>query len=179
MVHGDESSVRPFDDSKCRCTPNTVVLATTDRLGLDPFAGIGSGWYEPLSAGEVQPLYRHGTGELTVDLTQARLAGPARTVTVENAVGDVIVIVPDDAEMTMDGATALGEVTAFDRHGGLGPDRRVATSTSPRNAKSSLRLHVRTGIGSVVVYTGPLVLPPVPASPSPSPTATPQAGGGA
>ncbi|HEY7199222.1 MAG TPA: LiaF domain-containing protein, partial [Candidatus Dormibacteraeota bacterium] len=159
--------------------PLTLVLATADRMGLDPFAGVGLRWDEPLSAADVQPLYRHGTGQLTIDLTRTPLGGAPRTVSVENAVGDVVVLVPEDAAVTADGSTALGEVVTFDGHSELGLDRHASGSRMPANAKSTVHLHLRTGLGSVLVYVESPEPAPAPAPPSPAPPSPASAGGGA
>jgi hypothetical protein len=133
--------------------PVAVLFGTLDRMGLDAFASAGTSWYSP-DAANVQPLYRHGSGAVTVDLSQAIAPGTTRTIAVQNAIGDVVVIVPDDATVVVEGQTALGNVMLLDHSPQWGLDRRDTASASPRNAKRQLRLHLLTGIGSVMVVFG-------------------------
>lgn len=113
--------------------------------------GMGDLVATPLTAAQVQPGYRTGFGDLTLDLSRLAPGAPVRT-TVESGAGDVTVTVPATADVTVTCANGVGDVDCLGRSGDtvaslvdLGPD-------GPGG--QVLDLTVRSGAGDVAVRRG-------------------------
>lgn len=91
-----------------------IALAVSS---VSPGAGIGAQTYRPLNSQSVAADYRHGLGQLTVDLTEIAdptgLAGERIDIT--NSVGLTRVLVPDDLNVEVVASITGGEIQVFDR----------------------------------------------------------------
>jgi hypothetical protein len=109
--------------------------------------GTGRRTYAPTSVADVRPEYRHGIGELQVDLSGLDIpAGTSVETTVDLGIGSAEVLVPDDVDVLVDGevgvAVQLAEVGHLeaghlDTLAGAGLDRapagaRVTATKRPR-----------------------------------------------
>jgi phage shock protein PspC (stress-responsive transcriptional regulator) len=95
-----------------------IVLATVLAVGsVFPSGRIGTQRPVPTAAADVEPHYRHGIGELHLDLTQVSdpdlLAG--RTIHVDAGIGQTTVIVPDGLKVAVDTHLRAGQVDLFGR----------------------------------------------------------------
>lgn len=95
-----------------------VLLAIALAIGsVFPGGRIGEQRPTPATAAEVQATYRHGIGELELDLTQVAdpdfLAG--RTISLDSGIGETRVIVPDGLNVAVDAHVKAGEITLFGR----------------------------------------------------------------
>lgn len=95
-----------------------VLLAIALAIGsVFPTGRIGEQRPTPTTAADVKASYRHGIGELELDLTQVvdpeRLAG--RTVALDAGVGETRVIVPDGLKVVVLAHTDAGEISVFGR----------------------------------------------------------------
>ena len=90
-----------------------VMLASTQLPALNA----GDVNMTPRSAAELEPHYALGAGEMRLDLTE--VADPSeldgRTVSIENGMGQVRVIVPDDIDLTVDAHVDFGHLQIFTR----------------------------------------------------------------
>jgi phage shock protein PspC (stress-responsive transcriptional regulator) len=124
----------------------TIALAISTLTAGGP---IGSQEFTPQSAQSVKSTYRHGIGELQVDLSGInRTAGlVGRTVTVKAGVGRTAVYLPKDLPVTVDVQLRAGDVAVFGREWN-GPDnhRKVIDGTGP-----GLHLVIDQRVGDVEV----------------------------
>lgn len=95
-----------------------LVLAVALAVGsVLPTGRIGSQTPKLATAADVQSHYRHGIGELEIDLTQVadadRLLG--RTIHVDAGIGQTTVIVPDGLKIALDAHVRAGQIDLFGR----------------------------------------------------------------
>ncbi|MFP5069702.1 PspC domain-containing protein [Pseudonocardia nantongensis] len=140
-----------------------VVTALTGllngALGPDGWAvrgGIGPIADTPASVQALAPEYRRGTGTIDLDLTRLDLAadpaaGPVRT-RAEVGAGGVTVVVPQDADLRMQGSVGYGDVT-LDGRSESGQDARIEVTDpgpdGPGGRVLELDLRARTGFVEV------------------------------
>ena len=125
-----------------------LVLLASAQL---PALNAGDVRAAPLSAAELEPEYVLGAGELRLDLTGvadlAELDG--RTISIENGMGQVQVIVPDEVDLTVDAQVDLGHLLVFTRDVG-GWDSRVDWQDSD-DADPDVRLVIDQSFGEIEV----------------------------
>ena len=98
--------------------PVGIVLAvataasTVGDLRIDD--GVGSRSWEPTSVSELRSEYRHGVGELQLDLTQLDDLEGTRRVAVRLGVGQIRVFVPEDVDLEISGDVEAGELRFLD-----------------------------------------------------------------
>jgi phage shock protein PspC (stress-responsive transcriptional regulator) len=119
--------------------------------------GIGDRTFRPVSAEQVQPVYRGGAGDMTVDLTQvdvSTLAAPIPT-RVEHGLGDVKVLVPRDADVRLTVMSGVGSIDAFGQ-GSLDSGFFPGTGTGSwvDDDKPEFVVTVHNGAGDVEVSRG-------------------------
>jgi len=128
-----------------------VALAGVPALFVDSDLwdeGIGDSLERPESAADLVP-FEHGIGKLTVDLTAPRLDLDGERVEASLGIGDLEVIVPDDADVDLDAHVGAGNIDAFgDEENGFDVDVSGITGTS---GTQELDLELEVGIGSLRV----------------------------
>jgi hypothetical protein len=113
--------------------------------------GVGERIVTPASAGELGDEVRLGVGKLLVDLTDPRLAGGPVDVEASVGIGQLLIRVPADANVEVDGHAALGNVHLFGNDtGGFDVDRAV---TVPGGG-AHIVVDANVGIGEVRVERG-------------------------
>ena len=116
--------------------------------------GVGDRNYHPLSASAVQPEYRGGVGDVTVDLTDVALAGldePIHT-RIDHGVGDLELRLPDSADVRVTVHHGLGSVDVFDEgssDGGFYPGTGSASWTD--DGRPEFEIMINSGVGDVEV----------------------------
>ncbi|MET0821467.1 MAG: PspC domain-containing protein [Aeromicrobium sp.] len=95
-----------------------IVLAIVLAVGsVFPSGRIGTQTPTPTVASDVKPHYRHGIGQLEIDLTQVadvdQLLG--RTIHVDAGIGRTAVIVPDGLKVALDAHVRAGQIDLFGR----------------------------------------------------------------
>jgi phage shock protein PspC (stress-responsive transcriptional regulator) len=131
-----------------------IVLAVALAVGsLFPSGRIGSQTATPTVAAEVRPTYRHGVGELEIDLTRVsdveRLAG--RTVSVSAGIGQTTIIVPDGLPVVVDAHVRAGQIDLFGRMED-GTDVSLA-DVGERQDGSALTIDVEQDLGQIEVIS--------------------------
>jgi predicted membrane protein len=86
-------------------------VVSTSGVSLD--GGTGDRTVTPLRAAEVDPEYRLGVGTLELDLSNVDLAEQPVRTRVSTGVGTVRVIVPRDADVSVDARAGIGELDLF------------------------------------------------------------------
>ncbi|HYA09110.1 MAG TPA: PspC domain-containing protein [Gaiellaceae bacterium] len=129
-----------------------AALALVLSIRVPLFAGWGDQTVQPTSVAALDSTYEHGVGNYTLDLHDLRLPTGTTHVTVKLAVGDLLVRVPANATVDVEGRVALGEVRLFghtDSGGGI-HDHVV----EPGRPARVLALDARTALGVVEVVRG-------------------------
>jgi phage shock protein PspC (stress-responsive transcriptional regulator) len=95
-----------------------IVLAITLAVGsLFPEGPIGAQTRTPTVAADVGPSYRHGVGQLELDLTQVsdveRL--PGRTIRIDAGIGQTTVLVPAGLNVDVAATMDAGQISLFGR----------------------------------------------------------------
>ena len=111
---------------------------------------IGGEWGQETVAPDrsetLQPEYEHGIGEFTLDLTQVELREDI-TVAVEQGIGQLRVVLPDDASVSIEANVGAGAVALFgDEEGGFDHNR---TFESIVVGEPTLHLDLDMGAGHI------------------------------
>jgi phage shock protein PspC (stress-responsive transcriptional regulator) len=126
-----------------------------DGVDDDGDFGVGDRTYRPATAAAVQDRYQGGVGDLEIDLTDIDPSTIDRSVifAVEHGVGDVDILVPEDADVFVSGQGGIGEVE-FDgdnipEEGALYPGEGDGDWVD--DGRAEFRILVSNGIGDVEV----------------------------
>jgi cell wall-active antibiotic response 4TMS protein YvqF len=113
--------------------------------------GVGEAVERPESANELE-AFRQGIGKLTVDLTGAKLDLDGVTVEASIGIGELVVLVPDDTDVSLDIHVAVGNAEALgETQSGFDVDLVGISGTS---GSQELTLTLDAGIGNVRVARG-------------------------
>ena len=135
----------------------SALVAMTASSGVPLRGGIGDRYWRPVSAGEVRPAYHLALGDLTVDLSDARLRAGRTKVVATVGTGHLLVRVPSGVAVSVAAHSGLGAASVFgDRDEGVGAERSVEADAAPRSTDRRLVVDATVGTGEVeVVRTGP------------------------
>jgi hypothetical protein len=75
---------------------------------------VGDAIEAPVSPEEIG-TYEHGIGKLTIDLTSPGLADEDLDVKADQGIGELLVLVPEGADVTVDAHVGIGNVNALGR----------------------------------------------------------------
>lgn len=133
----------------------SVVTAVLTLTGLDGTDGFGGRQWTPQSFDQVDRQYRLGAGDATLNLSNVEVPqrSELRSVAVDLSAGNLIVIVPSDANVTANCSANLGHIDCL----GQGADGMVksATAIGPTVAdRSGFALDVHVGAGNLEVRRG-------------------------
>ncbi len=124
-----------------------LVLAVILGLGaLLPNPRVGAQQIAPIDSTDVSSTYQQGVGLLELDLS--RLVDPdelrGRTITLENGVGQVKVLVPNGLDVAVDSGLDVGEIVVFDRTVS-GTDNRLDVPADPNGPALTLIIDQKVG----------------------------------
>jgi phage shock protein PspC (stress-responsive transcriptional regulator)/uncharacterized membrane protein (UPF0136 family) len=153
----------------------TVVLAVATVVRTPFTGGWGDRRWVPSSLSEVRSSYRHGAGDVVIDLSHVTFPAEGRSVRARLGAGHLKVVVPDRGRVAIDAHAGAGDLYLFGHHqNGLDVGDSVVSGNPD---EGSLRLRIDVGAGQVEVVRAlsvqpfiPPVLPPVPSPPSPPTT---------
>jgi phage shock protein PspC (stress-responsive transcriptional regulator) len=130
-----------------------LVIVSTVHL---PSGDIGDRTYRPVTASDVQSHYRHGAGNLQVDLSGVDLSGVDGPIVtrIDSGIGDVEVLVPvsADVDVTVDPGISDADVFGGSADSGFFPGSGTATWSG--DSSPEFRITVHSGAGNVVVSRG-------------------------
>jgi hypothetical protein len=110
--------------------------------------GVGESTKRPQAAADLEP-FRHAIGKLTVDLTAPDLELDGRTVEASVGIGELLVLVPDDTDITVDAHVGAGNVDALgEEENGFDVDFDWISGTS---GTQELTLDLEAGVGDIRV----------------------------
>jgi len=130
-----------------------IVLATlavtVSAVDVRLDGPIGDRTFRPFDSANVQRTYDVAIGSLTVDLTNAPLAGD-RELDVNVGIGELRVIVPNDVAVDVDASASAGDVVVF----GLqddGANAKVSGRFGTPGMSDTLTIDAHVGLGQVTV----------------------------
>ena len=110
--------------------------------------GVGDRTYAPASITDVSKRYELGVGNLKVDLSHLATTKPV-TVKAHVGIGELRVIVPQDASVYVTSHAKAGSIDALDRHDD-GTDASVQSGTG-----GTMTIDARVGAGHIDVVRAP------------------------
>jgi phage shock protein PspC (stress-responsive transcriptional regulator) len=129
-----------------------IVLAVTLFVRVPLFAGVGDRVSHPASVAALDRTYELGIGNFTLDLADVPLPAGETRVKATLGIGDLVVHVPRDVKVIVDGRASAGEVVVFgDDVNGTSLHKVVSTGA---DATRVLRLDARVGFGRLEVTRG-------------------------
>ena len=128
-----------------------VVLLGVPALFVDNdlwTEGVGDQTLTPAASEDLEP-FEHGIGKLTVDLRTPGLELDDRTVEASLGIGDLLVLVPAETDVTVDAHVGIGNIQAFGREeNGIDADLERISGTA---GAQEVELDLEVGIGSIRV----------------------------
>jgi hypothetical protein len=127
-------------------------LASSSASLRSPFPGTAVGDLDvrPTTMAELQPDYRHGLGDLTINLTQLALPNGTTSLRVQQGVGNLHVLVPEGVAVEVSANIGTGHLKVLGKvlADGVGLRQHYRT---PEPADRTLSLQVHLGAGDVEV----------------------------
>ncbi len=116
--------------------------------------GFGSHYVSPSNAEELSDEYRLTGGQIVLDLTRMEDTGQPVNVTATVAMGEIVVLLPDDAGLELDAAVGGGQLRILGaaEEGTNLEERQVVEGDGPQFV-----LDLEAGLGLVQVDTRPLL----------------------
>jgi phage shock protein PspC (stress-responsive transcriptional regulator) len=123
---------------------------------VDGWHDAGSVTYTPTSVNEIQEMYRHDVGDVTLDLSLVDFteASPeAVDITVRLDWGNLTIILPPDVDATVETNVDVGNVQVFDQaRSGLDPGRQTITDFGPDGpGGGQVRIDAAVDLGNLEV----------------------------
>ena len=118
---------------------------------------IGDRVFQPADASQVLPTYDGGVGDMTVDLTRVDLRTVAKPIPtrIEHGIGNVVVLVPESADVQVTVDNGLGNVQLFDGQGASnGLYEGIGSQPWAHDGQPEFQLTISSGIGDVEVSRG-------------------------
>ncbi len=130
----------------------TIVLVFGTAIDIPLGGGVGDRTVRP-TGDRIEPEYERGIGRLTLDLTALDFGAidVALDVRARVGIGQLVVIVPQDAPVQVDARSGLGSVRVYGQEEG-GIDAELSAS-APAGA-AVIRLEATVGIGEVRIDHG-------------------------
>jgi hypothetical protein len=133
---------------------SALAFAIAALSPVSLLAGTGNRHERPRDPSELARGYEHGIGNLTVDLRDVELPPGTTTVEVELAIGNLTVMVPEDASLVVDAHANAGKVDLLEgTSDGTDVDDRVAVD-GPGASAPRLELEADVGFGRLAVERG-------------------------
>lgn len=136
--------------------PLSVIGVLMTVVSFDGVHGVGEIDAKPARLADVQSEYRKSVGSITVDLTALPDSGSVRT-SARLDVGEVVVIVPKNADVRVDCEAGLGDVSCLGQADSGGGSPRATVSDDGADGEGGLFIDldaIVSGPGSVEVRRG-------------------------
>jgi phage shock protein PspC (stress-responsive transcriptional regulator) len=127
-----------------------LIVLSTSNVSLK--GGVGDRRYNPPTAAQVQPEYRVGVGNIRLDLSDVDLSKQSVQTKVSAGIGNIEVIVPRTADVSVDGRAGIGEVDLLGQvANGTSAQRTVVDNGPGGDGKIDVTLDLDVSIGRVEV----------------------------
>ncbi|MGH3071903.1 MAG: PspC domain-containing protein [Gaiellaceae bacterium] len=138
-------------------TLGVVLLAgfwIAAALPVSVSEGVGDKLERPLDAAALESSYEYGIGDYELDLSRVELPAGVTRLDVSLAIGDLLVVVPANADLEIEAHAGAGEVVVLGASDdGIGADKSL-NSVSPADDAPLLILDADVGFGHVEVRRG-------------------------
>lgn len=132
--------------------PMLALLTIVGSTGISLRGGVGERRYAPQRPVEIQDQYRLGVGSLRLDLSDVDLSGQLKRVAVSSGVGDIEVVVPANADISVEGRAGAGEVDILGRReDGTSAKVNLVDYGVEGDGRIDLVLDLDVNLGSVMV----------------------------
>jgi phage shock protein PspC (stress-responsive transcriptional regulator) len=130
-----------------------AALALAFAVHVPLFSGIGDETSHPATSAAVHSSYEHGIGDFRVDLQDVGFPAGSTHVKVTLGIGNLIVTVPRDVTVAVDGRASAGnvELLGHEDNGTHVHEKVVQAGTKPAHV---LVLDARVGLGELKVQRG-------------------------
>jgi hypothetical protein len=129
----------------------TVVLALLASFDVRLQGGVGQKNVHPIPGEALETNYRLAVGQLTIDLTDAKLPETTTDIHARVGVGQLTVRVPRGVEVIARGEAGAGQIVLFGKEES-GVNRELTASTRPASeGPPRLRLFLTIGLGQIEV----------------------------
>ncbi|MGH8900696.1 MAG: PspC domain-containing protein [Egibacteraceae bacterium] len=132
-------------------------MSVVDSFGFPVRGPFGDRTWRPTSRAEVATPFELGFGDLTLDLTRLPPSADVTHVAADVGMSDVEVIVPADADVTVNSRVGFGQVDVFGRRWD-GVRLEVADHASGQAGAGRFVLDIENGFGDVTVRRGSAVV---------------------
>lgn len=127
----------------------TVAGALASVVDVPFDGGFGERSWAATEPGELRSAYRLSGGEAVLDLGDLELRGQRADVEVSVGLGQLVVIVPADVDVVVDGSVGAGQLTVFGvTEDGVDVER---TSRDDDGVGAGLHVEARVGMGELEV----------------------------
>ncbi|MEM7092182.1 MAG: PspC domain-containing protein [Actinomycetota bacterium] len=137
-----------------------AVFALVPTIAIEDLStdGIGEVSHRPTTLAQLESEYRHGVGELTVDLRELDLDGTTQTIEIDLGIGEVEVFVPAEVGGIARMEAIAGELSidlpgASDDRSDEGIDVEITRITLPGD-RGTLDLDIEVGLGVAELRAG-------------------------
>jgi phage shock protein PspC (stress-responsive transcriptional regulator) len=139
----------------------TIALAVASLVRVPLSGGIGDRRWVPSSAEEVRTYYKHGGGDVVIDLSHVVFPSEGQSVRARLGLGHLKVVVPAQGRATVTAHTGAGDLFLFGRHeNGIDVDSSAASGNADQG---TVRLNLEVGAGQIeVVPAASFVTPQLP-----------------
>ncbi len=126
-----------------------IILTAAATLRIDIAGGIGGRTVHPTSAKSLAKSYRMAMGQLTIDLRHVNLGGGTPKVRASVGLGQLVVLVPPDANVRIHERAGAGQISAF-THSQSGVD--LEHTFFHGSGPPVVTLDLSVGLGQVTVH---------------------------
>jgi phage shock protein PspC (stress-responsive transcriptional regulator) len=127
-----------------------LPLAVVSAADIDLRGGVGEHDYRPSSVASLQPEYRLGAGQLTLDMRSLDLPAGRTDVKLVVGVGEAVVRLPQGACLSTDAQIGVGQADLLGGPGHAGFDVSVA-ETAPRAGRPVVHVNADIGVGHLQI----------------------------
>jgi hypothetical protein len=127
-----------------------LMLTVVTAIPFNTHGGVGDVSWTPTSLRTVRRTYEHAAGPAKLDLSRVKFGGHSRTITVRLGFGPLLVVVPKNVNVIVDGHVQGGPIDLFN-HGSAGWGVSDVVESKVRGAESTLRIHARVTFGPLLV----------------------------
>lgn len=128
-----------------------TVLMLTIPVEVGMGSGVGERVETPMSFNDLNDEYSLGVGAFTLDLSHVDLPRGQTSVEARLGIGELLVVVPRQTDLVVDGRTGAGEIVVLGRKAAAGVSARVQDFRIQSLGNAELVLDLSVGLGPIRV----------------------------